>query len=190
MQKTIGKFIERDTNKDHEFLIINFSPTTLPLDKKWRNNGLTAVFFAEYLSAFFPGEDEASKRRRSEVKGAVDYIANELLENAMKFSFLAHEAAVQLCVVLKPKMVTFYMTNCVEAASIEAWCKKLNLLIMEDTEALFMQQIEDNCEKNSGSSLGYLTMINDWNVSLAWKFEPFEGNEKAQQVTVMAHLPI
>ncbi len=71
-----------------ESLLLRFSPSLLPPQQRWRNNGLSADFLADYVTTFFPKDeaDPASAERQSTVKGAVNYIANELLENAMKYS--------------------------------------------------------------------------------------------------------
>ena len=87
MTQVFGNFVEMDEHKQ-EYLIIGFSPTSIPLQQRWRNNGLSADFLADYLSTFFPGEDAESQEQQTEVKDAVSYVANELLENAMKFNHL------------------------------------------------------------------------------------------------------
>jgi hypothetical protein len=70
-----------------EYLTLAFSPTSAPLRSRWRNNGLSADFLGDYVTTFLPanGTLPAFKRRQNEVKHAVTYIANELLENAMKY---------------------------------------------------------------------------------------------------------
>ena len=81
MTQIFGDFKEME-NSRHEYLKISFSPTSRPLQQRWRNNGLSADFLADYLSTFFPGEDSSSQERQAEIKDAVNFIANELLENA------------------------------------------------------------------------------------------------------------
>lgn len=36
-----------------EFLLINFSSSSIPLNQRSRNNGLSADFIADYLTTFF-----------------------------------------------------------------------------------------------------------------------------------------
>ena len=75
MAQIFGHFIDRQ-DADGEYLKLGFSPTSMPIQQRWRNNGLSADFLADYLSTFFPGEDTASAERQVEIKGAVSYIAN------------------------------------------------------------------------------------------------------------------
>ena len=86
MIQIFGDFIEQPPSQ--EYLIIGFSPSSIPLKQRWRNNGLSADFLADYLTTFFPGneDDPSTIERQAEIKSAVSYIANELLENAMKFN--------------------------------------------------------------------------------------------------------
>ena len=191
MVKIFGKFVEHNymstASADSEFLMINFSPTSTPLQHRWRNNGLSADFLADYLSTFFPGEDDESLNRRSEIKGGVSYIANELLENAMKFNYAPINHAVSIGMELQKDKVLFYVSNCVDPARSEAFQNQIQELLTEDPNELYMEKLvanEEN-EDTSSSGLGYLTMLNDWNAILAWKFEDLEDDVEAQKVTVM-----
>lgn len=195
MPQILGNYIECDTGDHCEFLTINFSPTSIPIQQRWRNNGLSADFLAEYLSTFFPGEDDDSLNRRAEIKDGVNFIANELLENAMKFNFSPSKYPVRFYMKLKQDQVQFYITNSMDPSVVESWQHTLNRLLTEDTHELFIEQIMKNeDEEGASSGLGYLSMINDWNAKLAWKFESALDNPKiddnVQKVTVMVYLPI
>ena len=96
MIRTFGHFIARKDGQG-EHLKIVFSPTSLPIQQRWRNNGLSADFLADYLTTFFPGDDRAVAECHAELKSAVSYVANELLENAMKFSYCPVATRDQYC---------------------------------------------------------------------------------------------
>ncbi len=66
-----------------EYLTIVLSSSSAPLQQRWHNNGLSADFMADCFAAFFPrAQDTVSKvNTKVEVKSAVSFIANELLEN-------------------------------------------------------------------------------------------------------------
>src|SRR5580704_13788329 len=85
ISKTLGNYEERSS--DCEYLTLAFSPLSAPLRSRWRNNGLSADFLGDYVTTFLPAKDgvAAGERRQSEIKHAITYIANELLENAMKY---------------------------------------------------------------------------------------------------------
>lgn len=195
MSETYGNFVERNysnnTITDAEFLIMNFSPTSTSLQQRWRNNGLSADFLAEYLSTFFPGEDDKSLNRRSEITSGVSYIANELLENAMKFNYAPAKHPVSIEMNLKSDKVIFYVSNSLDPAILTPFQNQIQRLLSEDTNELYIEKIMQNEEDdtNIGSGLGYLTMINDWNAKLAWKFEIINKDAKTQKVTVMVQVP-
>lgn len=189
--KILGNFIECANGEHCESLMINFSPTSAPLQQRWLNNGLSADFLADYLGTFFPAEDDKALTRRTEIKDGVNFIANELLENAMKFNDPTSKHPVRLYMGLQQDKVYFYITTSIKPVAIIPWQKQLNRILTEDTNALFIEQITHNdSQENSNSGLGYLTMINDWNASLAWKFESIHNDTTTHRVTVMVQLPI
>jgi hypothetical protein len=196
MTKIFGDFNEMK-NSRHEYLKISFSPTSRPLQQRWRNNGLSADFLADYLSTFFPGEDSSSQERQAEIKDAVNFIANELLENAMKFNYAPSRHPVSIEMYLAEDQVSLYVTNSVNPKNIEDFQFYIQRLLTEDTDELYMEQLMRNVEdedikeeSDSDSGLGYLTMLNDYGVKLAWRFEPLEPNSGVMQVTTMAMLKI
>lgn len=190
MENIFGDFVECNTSNEHEFLMLRFPPTSIPLQFRWNNNNLAANFMANYLSGFFYGEDEQSINKRENIKDSVNFIANELLENAMKFNFPENKYSITLYVGIKSDYVMFYASNSVDVVAVEAWQHKIKQILTEDTRVLFMQQVTNNEAKgNSDSGLGYLSMINDWNARLAWKFKPIKNETKAQRITVMVQLP-
>jgi len=191
MTEIYGNYVERtytsDASANSEFLVMNFSPTSIPLQHRWRNNGLSADFLADYLSTFFPGEDDESLNLRSEIKGGVSYIANELLENAMKFNYAPAKHSVSIGMELKEDMVVFYVSNSIDPVVIKPFQDLIQRMLTEDPNELYVEKLMENedDEESSASGLGYLTMMNDWNAILAWKFEDLEEHSDAQKVTVM-----
>src|SRR6202041_2092203 len=85
LNQTLGNFGERSSGS--EYLTLAFSPTNAPLRSRWRNNGLSADFLGDYVATFMPSNDGGAvlEKQQSRIKHAVAYIANELLENAMKY---------------------------------------------------------------------------------------------------------
>jgi hypothetical protein len=166
-----GDFI--DGRQTQEYLIIGFSPTSIPLKQRWRNSGLSADFLADYVSTFFPSEDDDSGDKQAEIKDAVSYVANELLENAMKFSYDASKHPVGIGLHLEQDVVRFYVTNCVNPSQLNGFEYFIQEILSEDPDDLYLRQLEKNAaeENESDSGLGFLTMINDYDAKLAWKFE-------------------
>ena len=79
--QVFGKFIEQFP-PEKDSLELTFTPTSVPLKKRWRNNRLSAYFIADYFTTFLPLDDSQieEQKRIQESKGAVSYIANELLK--------------------------------------------------------------------------------------------------------------
>lgn len=157
-----------------ERLTLSFSPGQLPLQQRWRNNGLSADFMGDYVTAFFPRDDAdpATGRRQAEIKGAVSYIANELLENAMKYHDAASGAPIEIELVMTSERVVMTLTNHITPRQAADFRGFILRLAESDADTLYMEQLESNAMTGSSSGLGLLTMINDYGAALAWRFEP------------------
>ena len=191
MTQIFGHFIARK-NDQGEYLKIGFSPTSLPIQQRWRNNGLSADFLADYLSTFFPGDTHAAAERQAELKSTISYVANELLENAMKFSYAPAQHAIGLAMYLEPDAVSLYVTNSVDPHTVAAFQQAIERLLTEDIDTLYMAQLTHNAESDSaeGSGLGYLTMLHDYGAALAWQFAPSLQDPDVITVTTMARLSV
>jgi hypothetical protein len=191
MTQIFGHFIARKDDQG-EYLKIGFSPTSLPIQQRWRNNGLSADFLADYLSTFFPGDDHAAAERQTELKGTISYVANELLENAMKFSYAPSQHAIGLAMYLEPDAVSLYVTNSVDPHTVTSFQQIIERLLTGDIDTLYLEQLTYNAESDSadGSGLGYLTMLHDYGVALAWQFAPSLRDPDVITVTTMARLSV
>jgi hypothetical protein len=183
MTRIFGDFIER--KDDHgEHLQIGFSPTSIPIQQRWRNNGLSADFLADYVSTFFPGDDRAAAERQAELKSAVSYVANELLENAMKFRYAPSQHAISIVMYLEADAVSFYVTNSIDPHAAASFQQAIERLLAEDIDSLYMEQL------THADGLGYVTMLHDYGVALAWKFAPSLQDPDVLTVTTMARLSV
>lgn len=191
MARTFGNYIEKKKGSG-EHLRIDFSPTSIPIQQRWRNYGLSADFLADYLSTFFPGEDGSRAGKQTEVKDAVSYIANELLENAMKYSYGPAQHAVSIDMYLEVDAINLYVTNSVDPQTIEAFQHHIERLLSEDIDDLYMEQLMQNAEAEGedDSNLGYLTMLHDYSATLAWKFDTLSQDTDVVTVTTMAQLSV
>ena len=189
--RIFGPFIERKDDQG-EYLKIGFSPTSIPIQQRWRNNGLSADFLADYLSTFFPGDDRAAVERQVELKSAISYVANELLENAMKFSYAPSQHAIGIAMYLEAEAVSLYVTNSIDPHAVAACQQTIERLLTGDIDTLYMAQLTQNTasDRAAGSGLGYLTMLHDYGVVLAWKFAPSLQNPDVVMVTTMARLAV
>ena len=179
MVEIIGDFLESsvapgEESSSIESLALTFSPSSVPLQQRWRNNGLSADFLADYVTTFFPRteEDPQSHVRQNEIKAAVSYIANELLENAMKYAGEGIDRPISILLRLEPDRMIFHETNSLSRDGAEKFRQFIRDVETEDPGVLYLRRLEDNAlaEGNSSSGLGLLTMINDYQASLAWRF--------------------
>lgn len=187
-----GDYLEPKEN-NQEYLKIGFSPSSLPLQHRWRNNGLSADFLADYLSTFLPREDSSEATLlKNEIKDAISFVANELLENAMKFSYIPELYPVSITMQLEKDHVRFYVQNSVENGGADKFQTLIQRLLTEDPDELYMEQLMANAEgeNEGGSGIGFLTMINSYNAHLAWKFESVDDDPPATIVTTMVELTV
>ena len=191
MIQTFGDFRER-RDAAQDYLIIGFRPNVMPLQQRWRNNGLSADFLADYLTTFFPAYDEASAYRQAEAKDAVNYVANELLENAMKFSYAQSSYPVSIHLHLHHDDLSFYVSNGVDPQEIDKFKRFIDALLSEDIDELYIRQLEKNAEgDNEGhSQLGFLTMMSNYNAKIAWRFEATDQDSDVVTVTTMVCLTV
>lgn len=193
IKQTLGDFIS-NLSPSQEYLILSFSPSSMPLRHRWRNNYLTADFIADYLSTFFLGSNDRQpdKLRQAEVKSAVSFIANELLENGMKYCVETSLFPISIQIHLNPELIVFQQTNSITLSQSECFQNKIRQLLNNDPSELYLAQLEKNAleENHTSSNLGLLTMLNDYGAKLGWKFEPISKQAAELAVTTMVQLAI
>jgi len=196
MPQIFGDFVE-SFPPVQDSLELTFTSNSLPIKKRWRSNRLSANFMADYFSNFLPVDEDdiAQKRRIKESKGAVSYVANELLENAIKFNDRGTNFKIKFGIyfIAEADMTAvLFATNSVSAEGLDKFQKFIQELLCSDPEKLYVQQIEKSAqEENSGESgLGFLTMINDYSAKLGWKFEIVQKEPKMIAVTTMVLVPV
>jgi len=192
MTQIFGDFIEPSASQ--EYLIIGFSPSSVPLKQRWRNNGLSADFLADYLTTFFPGnQDEPSTiERQAEIKSAVSYIANELLENAMKFNDETSEYPIDIKLQLESDGVIFSVANSISPQAVDKFQAYIQQLLASEPSELYIQRLEKNAadESCTNSGLGLLTMLTDYTAKLGWKFQTVHQDPEVIAVTTMVQLTV
>lgn len=191
MNQTFGDFVEQHAG-DGEYLKIGFRPASITLQQRWRNNGLSADFLAGYLSTFFPGDDNEATTRQAGIKDAISFIANELLENAMKFSYATSLHTVTIEMFLDADAVRLYTANGIAPDNVAPFQEFIGKVLTSDTNELYIEQLERNAtaENDTGSGLGFLTMINDYGANLAWNFTSHAQDAEQTLLTTMVRLPI
>jgi hypothetical protein len=100
---------------------------------------------------------------------------------------------VCLALHLYQEQFVFYASNAIEPGAVEPFQTRVQEMLTEDIDTLYMRQLERNvaAESPSESHLGLLTIAHDYDAHLAWKFETIK-HEHADiiVVTTMVKLDI
>jgi hypothetical protein len=190
--QTFGKFKD-DIPESQEYLTLNFTPSSTPQrQQRWQNYGLSADFLGDYFATFFPGEDvpESSINLKDTVKATVSYIANELLENAVKYSVPSTHLPISITLHLFDQDIIFKIANYADRAVAQKYQEFVQKLQSADIGELYTQQLEKTALGEGGSSMGILTVIHDYAAQGGWSFEPLVDNPAVSKVTVMMHLVV
>ena len=199
MEKTataqvFGHFVD-ELPDSQEYLAISFSPTSVPLQQRWRNSELSADFISEYLITFFPrSEDDVirSRDQKFEMKSAVSYVANELLENAMKFNDENSPLPISIQLRLYDERLIFLLKNSIKPEAIAPFQTRIEEMLSGNPDEIYVAQLERNAADDSrtGSGLGLLIMMIDYLAKVGWKFEPSPVHPEVVTVTTMVQLPL
>lgn len=192
MAEIFGDF-EDNLPPSQEYLRIQFSPSSVPLKQRWRNNGLSANFMADFLLTFLPNNHGIHHANDQEaIQGTICYVANELLENAMKFTDETSPYPISLTLYLLSDRLVFISINSVSIQSKKKLQEFIHRLLTSDPNQLYTEQLEKSAldESNSSAGLGILTMMNDYSAAIGWKLETIFGNPKRNTVITMVQLTL
>lgn len=191
MSQIFGEFTE-ELPPNQEYIVVGFSPCAAGVKHRWRTNGLSADFLADYLMTFFPENRSfgGSQMLAVEIKSAVSYIANELLENAMKFT--SHQSCDPIVIqmqVMRDRLILL-ATNSIESQKLASFQAFLTELIAGDPQDLYVSLLEKSVSEGDSfdAHIGYVTMMTDYEVKLGWKFEPVAADPELAMVTTMVKL--
>ncbi|MEA5511391.1 DUF6272 family protein [Crocosphaera sp. UHCC 0190] len=200
MIEVFGDFTEQLSLHQGSLELI-FSPSSIALKKRWRNNRLSAYFVADYCSSFIPVDEDNNqdKQRIKESKAIVSYVANELIENAMRYNDAHTQDKVKFGIYFldspqtTEELTVVIMTiNRVSESDIKPLKNLINEVLESDPDELYLTRIEKSLENQDSdtSGLGFLTMINDYSAKLGWKFERQPHDYNGIFVTIMATIKI
>ncbi len=186
--KIFGNFFEMKEGDMKGRLSLSFQAMTLNIDELWEGSALSAKFLSTFWGKFFPDNSNLSQHIRKRVQDDVHYISGELMGNAVKFSY-EPEYLIEICLYLYENELRFYVTNSLNPDDEAEFQTFIRRILTEDPSELFLEQIEKSAAgENDESGVGFLTMINDYGVTLSWKFG--EKTPGIKTVTTLAQLPI
>ncbi len=178
-----GDFNDEEQPECEEYLSIRFSPSRLPLKKRWENNGLSADFISEYFKIFYVSQQEENNDVPDDIlldnlRNSVKYVANELLENAMKFQApIIYPTAARIFLSLYNDKLVFYITHSITAQQAESFEVFIKKVLEGDPQMLYIEAMRESAREENvhRSGMGLLSMICDYNAKLGWKFESIDG---------------
>lgn len=185
-----------DFPPEHDSLELSFTPSSRPIKQRWRSNRLSAHFLADYFTNFLAVDENEPNQEQiiKESKSAVSYVANELLENAMKFNDNSSNYKVGFGIYLLNDLdsvtAVIFASNSIKLeteAKLRAVIKKI---LTSNTHEIYVQQVEKSAEENGSSGLGLLTMINDYSAKIGWKLETIQQESIFMTVTTMAQIKV
>lgn len=159
----------------------NFSLNYQQLKEEYKKNGLLinhysfgeiALQVMKNLHPNYVGEGFLSA---TEIRQSIDYIANELLENSIKYS---DETAtkINLEIHVHKQLVTVASTNIISDNRSKVFSNYLRKIVQSDPSEMYIKQLEKSLCDNNKSGLGLLTMIHDYGADIDWKFTPIDHN--------------
>jgi hypothetical protein len=177
-----------------EYLALSFSPLSAPLRSRWRNNGVSADFLGDYVMTFLPADDAITRSggSQNEIRHAVTYIANEFLENAMKYHERRVDIPIGIRLELTSDRITITASNGIGPEQADRYRTFVENILSQDAGDLLLRQLEENSAgiESDASGLGLLTMINDYGARLGWRFEAHTEYPEIMTVTTSAVLDL
>ncbi|HEY9802413.1 MAG TPA: ATP-binding protein [Leptolyngbyaceae cyanobacterium] len=193
MDEILGEFPE-SLPSNEECLLLGFSPSLLPLKQRWRSNGLSADFLADYLMCFLRAEKDGIEAiaKPAEIHSAISYIANELLENAMKFNDYNSSHPISIQLQLYRDKLIFLVTNSIKPHTLEKFKTFIQEILISDPREMLLRRLEKNAQEEhlESSGIGLLCIISDYPAKIGWKFTKIQENPEVINVTTMVQLMI
>jgi len=136
-----------------------------PSQMTWQHCSLTA----EFLGEFFASQAHLRRLDENEARYNIAYLANELLENVVKFRA---PGEVILETGIDGSIFRLILSNWIAAETSSRFEAKLSEILARDPGDLLIERIEANAAEplGSGSGLGLLTLMNDYGARLGWTF--------------------
>jgi hypothetical protein len=190
MNQLFGDFKE-EIIANHKLFMMDFFIHSIPLERRKQTRYLFIAFITDYLANLFPVDEDDIKsyERQLQMKSAVTYIANELLENSMKFTHETVKYPIKIGICSLEQSLVFIASNCASGKTLESFKIFVHELTTSDSNALYFRQLEKGAEEKSEESrLGLLSMMNDYSAKLGWKIETVNKDPEITTVTTMVQL--
>lgn len=144
---------------------------------QWSRCGITADYVADYLAYAF--------ERRDVARSVITTAANELLENAAKFTS-DKKAPVRIAARLRGDFLELEVENVADASHVDALAAVLDALSRGEAPSLFASRIE----ANERGGLGLIILARDYAARLGAKIVSVNGGSLDPSFTVTVRASI
>jgi len=183
--ETLGAYQEKPAENPLSETALHLAASDLL--QHWRRVSLSSDFLARYYSFYFPYREKAKGRiSRETAENSISFVLNELIENTAKYSNTP-ETGVRVRVLLQERTILLEVANSVTEAMADDFLASMREVLAGNTEELYLRKLETNLEQaRSDSGLGFLTLINDYQIGLGFKFE--KTGVDVCRITVQANM--
>ena len=149
-----------------------------PLALDWMHCGASAKYIGEH----YAGLAEGHGLDPVDAGHSINYLVNELMENAVKFRA---PGTVELEASLLDGSFTLRLSNFIGADTAAKFKVLLEEITSRDAGDLMIERIEANAADpdSGGSGLGILTLMSDYGVQLSWTFSPQDTGQAVRLET-------
>ena len=131
---------------------------------QWSRCGMTADYIADYLAYAF--------ERRDVARSVITTTANELLENAAKFT-TDKRSTVRIAGRLRGGALELEVENVTDARHVDLLSARLDALSRGDAQSLFAERLEASGSDRGG--LGLIILARDYGARLGARITPVDG---------------
>lgn len=190
MKSFFGNFVDV-CPFDGEYLNISVAMSSGSVEADWRKNTLCAEFIAKYMLNTITAHRTKREIEHRDIKDTINYIANEMFENAVKFTSAIGTRSISFRVHHDGDIIRFYVRNSIDKPQIEPFQTLIDELLDGDANTMYFERLEanDSADGDNTSGLGYLSIMNDYGADIAWKFEPSDSTHP-DFVTTMIEINI
>ncbi|OHE72341.1 MAG: hypothetical protein A2007_04770 [Verrucomicrobia bacterium GWC2_42_7] len=154
----------------------------------WRHCDVFSKLITDYAGTFLQEKRDSRYTSRNwfGLKDSISYLANEMLENALKFRD-GGEISFQIDIL--ESQVVFFVTNIIHKSKVAKFQELLLYYGSKPAEDILLETLEKNSTGDSkASAIGLLTIINDHEAKVSWEFEPLDPMTDFIKVTTSARL--
>lgn len=143
----------------------------------WSRCGLTADFGASFYSFCFPNSKSVSN--------SLSFILNEIVENAVKYS-IKEKNPIKICLYELNGDLIFEVKNYISPDQNSIFMDYIrHLQTVPDISEEYIRMVSKNVENDEASNLGLLTILNDFQLTMAFDFIAPDYEERSVNVQVL-----